>query len=455
MRRFALALLLLLLALEYLACSGHYHVGHTGDDVMYLSSGRALARGLGYVDLHFPGHPPHMKYPPGYPLLISLGERIWPESLTAQRGLTVVVTLATTGLVWVMLAGLPSGYRWAGTVLTGSNVMWAQFATTVDSGPLYALLLAVAVLLFERGARLALGLTVAAAVYVRTVGVVLFPAVGLAALTERRLWVSLAVAFLLLAPFYLSPARLNEYGRAGMTKPLFGEHILVNDRHLELNLKLPLILWGNPWTLSNAGWAWGALGLAGWALLFRGALVCARGPRGARLAVCLAGGTVAMHGLYAYFDFRYYVPVLPYFYWVLLEGCRALQSRALTGVVVGSLLLGNLYFVTADARRTLTAPEQPRLAATYRWLAAHREPGDIIGAEDPEVWLYTGLPVVYVNTVQARERPDDWLQSMQRKGVTLVLLQTTDPFCEFLARHATPVHFEGGEGTVVFRRPSP
>jgi len=450
LRKLALFPVLLLL---YLACSGNYHVGHTGDDVMYLSTGRALAQGLGYVDLHFPDHPPHLKYPPGYPLLLAVGEWLWPGSLTAARCLNLGVTLATVAVVWLALAELPPPYRQAGTVLTGVNVLWAEFATTVDSAPLYALCLALAMLACQRGARLGVAVCVAAAVYVRTVGIVLFPSLAL----ERRFWGALLLAMLCLAPYYLNPVRLTEYRRAGMTTPVFGESGLAAGRHVALNLGIPLMLWGNPWVLTSHAQvpkpALVLLSLAGWVLLGRGAWVCLRsGSRGARSAAALAASTLALHAVYAYFDYRYYVPVLPYLYWLLLEGCRAFNRRALTVAVVGSCLVGNLAFAALDAHRTLTAPERPPYAAAYAWLAANRQPGDIISAESPAVWLYTGLPVVYLLPAQAAQHPEEWLKSLDARGVTLVLLPTMDPFCEFVARHFTPVHLE--EGAVVFRRPA-
>lgn len=434
-----LLLLLALLTLQYLACSGNYYVGHTGDDVMYLSSGRALARGFGYVDLHFPGHPPHLKYPPGYPISIALGELLFPENLTVQRGLTLLVTLACVGLT---LKLFPDPIRWPGAILTGSNVMWAQFATSVDSAPLYALLLVTSVILYQNQQRVALGFSIAAAIYTRTVGVVLFPAVFLATLKERRYWASLALAALLIAPFFLSPTRLDEYRRAGMTNAQWEESELVKGRHLALNLQVPLMLWGNPWYLTNtAGPLKYLVSLVGWLLLLNGA------RRSHRLATTLTFCTLAIHAVYAYFDFRYYVPILPFLYWLLLEG----TPRKLKPILIATVLLGNLAFTVADARRE---PQRAPLEQTYTWLKANHEPNDIITAEVPEVWLYSGLPLVYMQVGLPAQHPEAWLQSMQKQNVTLVLLRTTDPFCDFVARHYPVVHLNQGEQAVVFRVPA-
>ncbi len=435
-----LLLLLALLTLQYLACSGNYYVGHTGDDVMYLSSGRALARGYGYVDLHFPGHPPHVKYPPGYPTSIAVGELLFPENLTAQRGLTMAVALACVGLTLMML---PQNIRWLGALLTGSNVMWAQFATTVDSAPLYALLLITTVILFQNQRRVALGFSVAAAIYTRTVGVVLFPALFLATLKERRYWVSLVLAALLIAPYFLSPNRLAEYRRAGMTSAQWGENELVRGRHLEMNLQIPLMLWGNPWYLTNtAGPLKWLVSLAGWLLLANGA------RRAGRLATTLTLCTLGIHAVYAYFDFRYYVPILPFLYWLLLEGCTHKRLRLL---VIATVLAGNLAFTVADARRS---PQRTPFERTYAWLKANHGPHDIITAEVPEVWLYTGLPLVSMQTGLPAQHPEAWLQSMRQQNVTLVLLRTTDPFCEFVAKSFPVVHLDPQEQAVVFRVPA-
>ena len=85
-----------------------------------------------------------MKYPPGYPAFVALGELLFPGNLLALRALTLLVSLACVGAVSRML---PESLRWPGTILFGTSVTWANFATTVDSAPLYTLLLVLAVIL--------------------------------------------------------------------------------------------------------------------------------------------------------------------------------------------------------------------------------------------------------------------------------------------------------------------
>ena len=71
-RRWIWAGLLAVAAALYLAVPSNELGGNFGgDDVQYLLLSKALATGLGYADPYLPGHPPHTKYPPLFPLLLA------------------------------------------------------------------------------------------------------------------------------------------------------------------------------------------------------------------------------------------------------------------------------------------------------------------------------------------------------------------------------------------------
>ena len=54
-------------------------VGVFYDDGIYVTAAKALAQGLGYHNIHLPGAPPIVHYPPLYPLWLSLLWRLWPQ----------------------------------------------------------------------------------------------------------------------------------------------------------------------------------------------------------------------------------------------------------------------------------------------------------------------------------------------------------------------------------------
>jgi 4-amino-4-deoxy-L-arabinose transferase-like glycosyltransferase len=56
-------------------------VGHLNDDGLYISSARALAEGKGYIYDFAPGIEPASRYPIGYPALLAILVRLFPDSL--------------------------------------------------------------------------------------------------------------------------------------------------------------------------------------------------------------------------------------------------------------------------------------------------------------------------------------------------------------------------------------
>lgn len=76
--------------------------GQNGDDSVYLMLGQAIAEGLGYRSLSTPGTPPHVMYPPGYPLLLASVWAFWPAwpaNVIAFKALNVAaIGLAAAGL---------------------------------------------------------------------------------------------------------------------------------------------------------------------------------------------------------------------------------------------------------------------------------------------------------------------------------------------------------------------
>ncbi|MBY0402909.1 MAG: hypothetical protein K2X66_03365, partial [Cyanobacteria bacterium] len=47
-------------------------IGYFNDDAIYAISAKSLWLGQGYENLHLPTHPPQLRYPVGYPFLLSI-----------------------------------------------------------------------------------------------------------------------------------------------------------------------------------------------------------------------------------------------------------------------------------------------------------------------------------------------------------------------------------------------
>ena len=82
--------------------------GLWNDDGVYLVLGRALAAGQGYHAIHIPGEPFHVKFPPGWPLVLSV---FWAMSrrlatvLLLARTWNVLAVGATAALLWRLACG--------------------------------------------------------------------------------------------------------------------------------------------------------------------------------------------------------------------------------------------------------------------------------------------------------------------------------------------------------------
>src|SRR5712692_7478162 len=77
--RFLLWILLAAVAWTYGLCLHPVWFGHDNDDAVYVVTAKALANGQGYRTISLPLEPPQTKYPPLYPLLLSLIWRLYPQ----------------------------------------------------------------------------------------------------------------------------------------------------------------------------------------------------------------------------------------------------------------------------------------------------------------------------------------------------------------------------------------
>ncbi len=160
------------------------HFGVLQDDGMYLIDGKALAEGAGYRILSLPDQPYDTRYPPLYPLYLSLA---WRAASSYPATLTVAVMLSWLCLPMILLLGYwwCVGQRfsvpitWLTLGLFALNPYVLFFVSNLGSEMMFMVFLFGAILLAERsGWRWALGAgVIAGAAYLtRTSGIALLPA---------------------------------------------------------------------------------------------------------------------------------------------------------------------------------------------------------------------------------------------------------------------------------------
>jgi hypothetical protein len=206
-RIFEAAAVAVLVAAVHIAfrLSGSFLTGALNDDGVYVVLGKAIAQGEGYRSIHLVGAPIHVRYPPGFPLLLAIPWALG-GSLDAVRATVAVTNVAATaiaaGLVWwVGREHLRLG-RWPlavcaatpfvldGTIqyfnipLTEPYLVLGWAAALVLSQPLFDGPATAAGSVVARAALV--GLLLAGTTLFRAAGIALVPAVLLALALHRR-----------------------------------------------------------------------------------------------------------------------------------------------------------------------------------------------------------------------------------------------------------------------------
>jgi 4-amino-4-deoxy-L-arabinose transferase-like glycosyltransferase len=162
-----------------------------GDNATYLCLADALLEGRGYVDAAFPDDPGHLRYPPGFPVLLA-GLQLLGLDLLARKAVLFLLALGGLHLTLELLRRhLDPRVALLAVLATLVSGVFLDPALSVLSDGAYSLLATGALLVAEpalrepgTGPRRALlaGLLVGLATLVRTVGVVLGPGLVLLAL---------------------------------------------------------------------------------------------------------------------------------------------------------------------------------------------------------------------------------------------------------------------------------
>lgn len=413
-------------AAAYIANLGALQIGQHVDDAVYVSIGRSLAAGLGYVHCEDPRHPVEPQYPPALPVLIALVLCLG-GGLETLRIIPLAFSLASLPLADAFFrsrlrcAGVdPAGpWRWLLLALFGMNHLLVGYAGMVMAeAPFVCLTLATLVLLSRvsdddpspprpAGAVFGLALVLAVACLFRTSGLALVVGAAAWLLSRGRRREACAVAgltALLLAPWLLfQRAATGQWFGAGYgvdvvstghsawplalrpldnllaySTRLFPEALLpcFGERMMALLARVSL----EPLAL--------VMGLAVTVLVVTGAVICAR--RRSLPDGWLAASVSLLLLLWPYRYTRFALPLIPVALVYLLTTGTALAPRR-RGVLLalGGLVLAG--FVLRDVATVLHPPraDYPDLHAAGEFVSAHTEPDALIVAGNaPGLALY-------------------------------------------------------------------
>jgi hypothetical protein len=425
-------------------------VGVFYDDGLYAGLALALARGEGFVHPHLPGTPACIHYPPLYPLLLAPLFGLLPLDAAALGARLVNLALAAgaAGLIaWHVTDRAFLGERapaWLAAVPVAAGAVAIPVLATqavLFSEPLFALLLAGAVVAADRERPLLAGVAAALALLTRTIGIAAVGGIGLylvlrgasrrAVLRAVVPGAAAAVAWGLWVLTHrqgIDPALALNYGSYAEVLRQTGLGALGTSAW-----SLPRPLLG----VLTVGWVpWGPVRLVlGVATAAVGIYGLARVARRSSIGLVLLG-YVAILATWPYPADRFLWAVLPWLALGWAAGVAALLARprlrGATALVAGVTVLGfAMYQARGIAGRWWEGAARAVSVNFAELLPRLRElPAGAVLASDDEalVWLYTGHPAVpfylYGYDGAAEVEPDPAIQRayLERKGTTHVVL---------------------------------
>jgi hypothetical protein len=186
-----------------------WQFGAGRDDAVYMVTAKSLASGNGYHQENLPGRPFLTKYPPMFPLFLSMAWRLTPEfPRTLETGSILQACLLPVYLAFLLLVLRQLGFSWRRTLLVAAMTFvsfgFVLLAVTLYSELLFGCFLLAAIWATERSsaedsARWALlgGLLAGLAYLTRNAALPLFAAVPIFFFLRKRLRLSM---------FFFAPA---------------------------------------------------------------------------------------------------------------------------------------------------------------------------------------------------------------------------------------------------------
>jgi hypothetical protein len=428
----------------------HALVGVFYDDGLYAGLATALAHGAGYVHPHLPGTPAAVHYPPLYPAVLAPLFRVLSVSAAAMvaKVLNLLLAALATGLIAWHAARTelldPGTPRWLAPLIIGAAAVAIPVLATQSvlfAEPLFAVLLAAAVILADRGGSPWLvGTAAALALLTRSIGVAAGAGIACFLLERRTPW---RTALKTLAPLAaaaalwglwvvthergIDPALGLNYGSYGEILRQTGLSALgVSAPDLPRPVEVITLGWiPVRWVYSVTAAASLGVGLYGLALLTR------RSAVGFTLVFYLA-----ILAIWPYPADRFLWAVLPWLALAWAIGAIALWRfrwvRVPVALLVAALAGGYAYYEVRGLAGGWAKTQALAISANFNELipVVANLPDSAVVATDDEalVWLYTRRTAVpfYLERYHGRETirpsPAEHRAYLERMGVTHVLL---------------------------------
>jgi 4-amino-4-deoxy-L-arabinose transferase-like glycosyltransferase len=204
----------------YYAVLSPNRFGAFHDDSIYVTTAKSIAEGRGYRIISLPYEPAQTKYPPLYPLLLSLVWKIdprFPNNLVWMMSLSAVASLAFIALTYSYLTRFGYASQWLalGVVsLTALNLRTTILATSTASEMVFSLLCISGLYVAEKCERkqkdqrgsVIVGLAIGMAFLTRGAGISLLMAVGLYSMLKGkrdRRWLTLTIGSAIVLGWFL------------------------------------------------------------------------------------------------------------------------------------------------------------------------------------------------------------------------------------------------------------
>jgi hypothetical protein len=222
-------LLLCLLSFEV------FQVGTWWDDAYYVVSARALAAGHGYSLINYPDARAATVFPPGFPVLLVLSSLVMPDSFSALKVVSLLLTLAALPLwLCILRYRLPTEHASLVMLCAATNPLIVTFANLIMSEAAFFFFLACVLLVSEKVAasttmawRWSLLLTslLVALYFLRTIGVVFAISTVLYLLLRRSTKSAIVVSIGWVLPALLWAWRNASYG-GGILSPVYERELI-------------------------------------------------------------------------------------------------------------------------------------------------------------------------------------------------------------------------------------
>ena len=406
-----------ILLIAYCAVWATPAAGLAHDDGIYIATAKAIANGEGYVMPNLPGSPRQTKFPPLFPLLLSLLWRLnprFPNNVPLLKIIPVAGVFLTSALTSLIAQRL-SFSRWNAWLIAlylAAIPSSLYFSGLLLSETLYAALASLAVLLLLRAEAdgswrsvvLAAAATIAA-YYTRTAAIALVLG-GALALASRRRWAHCGIFLALCYGLALLPWQLWQAQQAPV--PLTESYYTSLSYH-EFNIVSAFTI---PQKLSILRQNIRFLGdditytlftpprYVSWAYIPFCAAIAAGfyRLRRYRTFVIPAVVSIVMPVLWAWRPQRFIVPSLGFLVIALVAAVPSLRPSWILAVLAVPVSITLAFQIADSVRKGIPAITLNRYPASWKevfavetWLAANSRPDAVvISAIDPLVYLGSG-----------------------------------------------------------------